>query len=168
MTSRASRGVTLLEVMTTMAVMLLGIAAAMTVVSETTRSNRRTLTANQAQLIAEQTLEGYLTQGCQGSAVCDSISDTSFQVWQTSEGMLRREAPPAGVEAREYRVDVDVDNSQLIGTVEGAAMGEPAINRPLALGNAGNLVNVRVSVSWEEPQVREGRQVVVLQTRLAP
>ncbi|WP_233609800.1 MULTISPECIES: type IV pilus modification PilV family protein [Corallococcus] len=170
MKQRASRGVTLLEVMATMAVMLLGVAAAMTVVSQTTRSNRRTLTANQAQIIAERTLENILQRGCQGSPTCDVAKDETFNVWQTSDGFLRNSAPTdPKVVARMYTVDVDVDNPQVPGTMEaGGSMGEPALNRSLVGASSGTLVNVRVSVSWVEPGIRTDRQMVVMQTRMAP
>ncbi|MGE6756604.1 type IV pilus modification PilV family protein [Corallococcus interemptor] len=170
MKQRASRGVTLLEVMATMAVMLLGVAAAMTVVSQTTRSNRRTLTANQAQIIAERTLENILQRGCQGSPTCDVAKDETFNVWQTSDGFLRNSAPTdPKVVARMYTVNVDVDNPQVPGTMEaGGSMGEPALNRTLVGASPGTLVNVRVSVSWDEPGIRTDRQMVVMQTRMAP
>ncbi|MBN8229229.1 prepilin-type N-terminal cleavage/methylation domain-containing protein [Corallococcus macrosporus] len=165
---RASRGVTLLEVMATMAVMLLGVAAAMTVVSQTTRSNRRTLTANQAQIIAEQTLERFLQVGCQGRVNCD-VPDETFDVYQTSEGFLRDTAPvDPTVVARKYTVTVDVDNSKIPGSIEGGKVGEPALTRALVGATTGTLVNVRVSVSWDEPGIRAGRQMVVLQSRMAP
>ncbi|RYZ37536.1 MAG: type II secretion system protein [Myxococcaceae bacterium] len=168
MMQRASRGVTLLEVMATMAVMLLGVAAAMTVVSQTSFANRRTLTASQAQIIAERTLENILTTGCQGMVKCGEVANESFQVYQTSEGLLR-DTPPADpkVLARQYTVDVDVDNAMAPLTAEGGKWGNPPLNRPLVGATTGNLVNVRVSVSWEEPGVRSGRQAVVLQTRMA-
>lgn len=166
---RASRGVTLLEVMATMAIMLLGVAAAMTVVSQTTRANRRTLTNNQAQIIAERTLDDILMRGCQGTTDCSNLSNSTTKVYQTAEGLLRSTPPTEpGLVAREYEVTVDVDNTALVGTAEGAKWGEPALNRHLMSGTAGRLVNVRVSVSWEELGVRTGRQMVVLQTRLAP
>lgn len=169
MKQRTSRGVTLLEVMATMAVMLVGVAAAMTVVSQTTRANRRTLTANQAQIIAERALEEILTTGCQGTTDCSNLSNSSKKVYQTASGDLRDTAPVTpGLLAREYDVTVDVDNGKLPGTVEGGKWGNPAVNRPLVGTTTGTIVNVRVSVSWTETGVREGRQAVVLQTRLAP
>ncbi|RKH65005.1 type IV pilus modification PilV family protein [Corallococcus llansteffanensis] len=170
MKQRSSRGVTLLEVMATMAVMLLGVAAAMTVVSQTSRANRRTLTANQAQVIAERTLEEILTMGCQGTPPCNNLGNISTRkVYQTAGGELSDTAPVGpGVVAREYEVNVDVDNSAAVGSVEGSKWGEPAINRPLSGTTAGNIVNVRVTVSWDEPGVRAGRQMIVLQTRMAP
>ncbi|MHA7628098.1 type IV pilus modification PilV family protein [Corallococcus sp. M7] len=167
MKSRAARGVTLLEVMATMAVMLLGVAAAMTVVSQTARSNRQTLTANQAQVIAERELESILARGCEGTNDCSNLDNYTYTVYQTAEGDLRTTAP-AGVVARAYDVDVDVDNSAKVGTAEGTKWGEPSISRVLAGVSKGTLLNVRVTVSWTEQGIREGRQAVVLQTRLAP
>ncbi|RKH59458.1 type IV pilus modification PilV family protein [Corallococcus aberystwythensis] len=170
-----SRGVSLLEVMATMAVMLLGVAAAMTVVSQTSKANRRTLTANQAQLIAERTLESIQARGCTPApSACANIAglDGNREVfYQTAAGDLLRQPPSApGAIARQYEVAVDVDAEFLASSLEGGAagVGEPAVNRDLtSTGLKGNVANVRVSVSWEEPE-REGRQVVVLQTRMAP
>ncbi|RKH05195.1 prepilin-type N-terminal cleavage/methylation domain-containing protein [Corallococcus carmarthensis] len=167
MKQRASRGVTMLEVMTTMAVMLLGVAAAMTVVSQTTLSNRRTLTANQAQVIAEQALEQMLTEGCQ-SATCTNLKDKTYTLWQTAAGALRTTAPAPSLVARMYTVNVDVDNPKEASTMEGAKLGSPPLDRIVVAGEIGTIVNVRVSVSWDEPGIRTGRQMVVLQTRMSP
>ncbi|RKG90245.1 type IV pilus modification PilV family protein [Corallococcus terminator] len=167
-----SRGVTLLEVMATMAVMLLGTAAAMTVVSQTSFSNRRTLTANQAGMLAEQTLESLRAQGCSQEPPCGNM-----QVWdnqriiyyQTAGGEPTRTAPAAGTIMRQYEVAIDVDGLPIVGSIEGGApsLGEPLVTRELIPGQPGNVINVRVSVSWVEPN-RTGRQVVVLQTRMSP
>jgi prepilin-type N-terminal cleavage/methylation domain-containing protein len=171
-TARPHRGVTLLEVMATMVVLLLGIAAAMTVVSATSRSNRRTLTATQAQLIAERYLENITAEGCTPiPPACSNLQhwdNNRFLVYQTSAGELRETAPPASILARQYEVSVDVDAPMLLGSIENASVGEPAVDRNLVGTNTGNLANIRVAVSWEEPGVRTGRQVVVMQTRMAP
>jgi prepilin-type N-terminal cleavage/methylation domain-containing protein len=169
MKHHAARGVTLLEVMATMAVMLLGVAAAMTVVRQTNASNRRTLTANQAQVIAEQALEGVMTQGCL-DANCTGLLDQNYSVWQTATGGQWRNSAdvPTGVVAREYRVNIDVDNPKVPATMEGAKKGEPPLDRIVVAGQTATIVNVRVSVSWTEPGVRSDRQMVVLQTRVSP
>jgi prepilin-type N-terminal cleavage/methylation domain-containing protein len=169
MKQRASRGVTLLEVMATMAVMLLGVSAAMTVVNQTTRSNRRTLTANQAQVIAERELEDIIRLGCQGIANCAIGLPATRDVWQTADGFLRDSAPTdPNIVARRYTVAVDVDNPRVPGTMEAGQVDEPALNRPLVGTTQGTILNVRVTVSWDEPGIRAGRQMVVLQTRMAP
>ncbi|MBN8469772.1 prepilin-type N-terminal cleavage/methylation domain-containing protein [Corallococcus exiguus] len=168
MKQRASRGVTLLEVMATMTVMLLGVMAAMTVVSQTSASNRRTLTANQAQIIAEQALERVMTLGCL-DANCTNLQDENYSVWQTAAGALRTEKPvDPGLVAREYAVNIDVDNPKNAVTMEGAKLGSPPLDRIVVAGQVGTIVNVRVTVSWDEPGVRSERQMVVLQTRMAP
>lgn len=168
---RQTRGVTLLEVMATMAVMLLGIAAAMTVVSQTANSNRRTLTANQAELIAERTLENIRAQGCSLAPPCGNLvglDGTREIFYQTAGGDLLT-VKPAGVVARQYEVALDLDGLPLAGSFENSTtgVGVPPVSRVLANGKTGNVVNVRVSVSWVEPG-RTGRQVYVLQTRMAP
>ncbi|GEN07727.1 prepilin-type N-terminal cleavage/methylation domain-containing protein [Myxococcus fulvus] len=169
---QASRGVTLLEVLATMAVMLVGIAAVMMLVTQISASNRRTLTAAQAQLIAERTLEGIMSEGCTATPPCANLStwdNRRTTVWQTAAGELQTVAPAAGVVSREYEVAVDIDSPSagLPGSIENGAAGLPAINRQLGGGLPGNVANVRVSVSWLE-RGRQGRQVVVMQTRMAP
>ncbi|MCP3136546.1 type IV pilus modification PilV family protein [Pyxidicoccus xibeiensis] len=171
--SRQQRGITLLEVMATMAVMLLGVSAAMLVVNQTSQSNRRTLTATQAQLIAEQELENIASRGCTVDPPCANLAaldNTNYRVWQTSMGELRRAPPPAALEAREYEVVIDVDSRVLATSIEAGSVGSPPVSRDLIPGTAGsggNVANVRVSVSWVERNSTE-RQVVVLQTRMAP
>ncbi|AGC41734.1 type 4 pilus biogenesis operon protein [Myxococcus stipitatus DSM 14675] len=171
--SRASRGVTLLEVLATMAVMLLGIAAVMTLVTHISASNRRTLTATQAQLIAERTLEDIASRGCSADPPCSNLVGFDKQrttLWQTAQGRILTAAPAtgSGIVAREYEVAVDVDISMDMASIEGGVAGTPSILRDLAgPSSRGRLANVRVSVSWLEP-ARTGRQVVVLQTRVAP
>ena len=171
---RHPRGVTLLEVMASMAVLLMGITAALMVVRQTSQTNRRTLTALQAQLIAEKALEDITAMGCTSNPPCGNIASQDnrrFTVWQTAAGELRELAPPANVVAREYEVAVDVDSGMIAGSIESGSVGLPAVNRNLVsgqAGTAGNVANVRVSVSWREEELRTGRQVVVLQTRVAP
>jgi prepilin-type N-terminal cleavage/methylation domain-containing protein len=168
--TRAFRGVTLLELMATMTILLVGIAATMTLVTYINRSNRRTLTATQAQIIAERTLENILALGCTADPPCSNLSTLDRQVttvYQTASGELREDAPLAGTVARVYEVAVDVDNAANALSLENDSAGEPAVNRNLAGTQRGNVANVRVSVSWTETE-REGRQVVVLQTRMAP
>ncbi|QSQ11597.1 type IV pilus modification PilV family protein [Myxococcus landrumensis] len=167
---RASRGVTLLEVMFTMVVMLVGIAAVMTLVTHINASNRRTLTATQAQVIAERALESIASKGC--TAKCANLRDldnTRNFIWQTASGELRMTDPSPAVVARKYEVAVDVDSPVIMGSAEGGAMGHPPLNRNLGgdPSEQNNIANVRVSVSWVEPGQREPR-VVVLQTRMAP
>ncbi|MBZ4420814.1 prepilin-type N-terminal cleavage/methylation domain-containing protein [Myxococcus sp. RHSTA-1-4] len=171
--SRHARGITLIEVMLSMVVLLLGVTAALMVVRQTTESNRRTLTALQAQLIAEQALENITAMGCTANPPCGNLAaqdNRRYTVWQTSAGELREVAPPADVIAREYEVAVDVDSGAIPGSIESGSVGAPAVNRDLVngvAGSVGNIANVRVSVSWRE-QERNERQVVVLQTRVAP
>lgn len=83
-----ARGITLLEVLATMAILLLGIGAAMLVVTQTSYSNRRSLSATQAQLIAEQALENITMLGCTLDPPCLNLVglDETFTVFQTSAG----------------------------------------------------------------------------------
>lgn len=168
--SRQRRGVTLLEVLATMVVLLVGVGAAMAVVAQTNRSNRRTLTATQAQIIAERELEDIIAMGCATQPPCGNLATldrTRKTVWQTAAGELKTVQPTGDVKAREYEVSVDVDSGVITGSIENNAPGEPPVTRNLANNQPGNVANVRVSVSWVETG-RQGRQVVVLQTRMAP
>ncbi len=169
---RQQGGITLLEVLATMAILLLGIGAAMLVVTQTSYSNRRSLSATQAQLIAEQTLENITQMGCSVNPPCGNLAglDGSFNFFQTSAGELRR-VPPANPEliARQYEVVVDVDIPSDPNTIEPGSVAPAALMRDLTEGanSQGNLAHVRVTVSWRERE-RSDQQVVVLQTRMAP
>jgi Tfp pilus assembly protein PilV len=172
MHTQPARGATLIEVMATTLVLLLGLGAAMMMVTETARQNRRNLTATQAQLIAEQELETLVAQGCTPQPPCDNIRQydrsplNSYPLWQTASGELLREPPAnAAVVARQFRVDIDVDGPD---QYEGGERGAPRLDRTLVDGLRGPVYNVRLSVSWEEPGGLGQRQVVVLQTRMAP
>ncbi|NMO20053.1 pilus assembly protein [Pyxidicoccus fallax] len=172
--TRQSRGITLIEVMVSIVILMMGITAALMVVRKTAQSNRRTLTALQAQLIAEQTLEDITAMGCSPTPPCGNLAAQDrrrYTVWQTAAGELRQTQPPEGVVAREYEVAVDVDSGAIPGSIESGSAGAPAVNRDLVsgvAGSTGNVANVRVSVSWVEAEARAGRQVVVLQTRVSP
>ncbi|MFP2931217.1 prepilin-type N-terminal cleavage/methylation domain-containing protein [Pyxidicoccus sp. 3LG] len=96
--ARHARGITLLEVMATIGVLMLGVAATSTVVLNTRQSNRRTLTALQAQLIAEQALEDITAMGCTVNPPCGNIlgmDNRRYTVWQTVAGDLQEAEPPA-------------------------------------------------------------------------
>ncbi|WIG94433.1 type II secretion system protein [Myxococcus sp. SDU36] len=170
---RQRRGITLLEVLATMAILLLGIGAAMMVVTQTSYSNRRSLSATQAQLIAEQTLENITMMGCTVDPPCGNLVglDGTFDFFQTSAGELSPEPPDdPEVIARHYQVVVDVDVPAAPATIEPGSVVPAALTRDLIEGEPntqGNLANVRVIVSWRE-QERSDRQVVMLQTRMAP
>ncbi len=170
---RQSRGVTLIEAMATMVVLMLGIVAAMLVVTQTSYANRRSLTATQAQLIAEQALENITQMGCSLDPPCLNLvpEDRTYTLFQTSAGELRN-APPVDpdVIAREFEVVVDVDIPSQPATIEAGSIVPANLTRNLVTGEpdtAGNIAHVRVTVSWRE-QERSDRQVVMLQTRMAP
>lgn len=169
-TFAARRGVALLEAMAASVVLVLGLMAAMAMVLQTNRANRRTLTDTQAQTLAEQSLENIVSMGCTRAPPCGNIAaldGTRSTVWQTAAGAVLTTKPAAPVLAREYEVSVDVDSAVQASLNENGAVGVPAVNRSLRGKGPGNIVNVRVSVSWVDP-ARTGRQVMVLQTRMAP
>ncbi|NVJ07684.1 type II secretion system protein [Myxococcus sp. AM001] len=171
--TRQQRGVTLLEVLATMGILLMGIAAAMLVVTQTSNANRRSLTATQAQIIAEQAMENITLMGCVVEPPCSNLvgQDATFTLFQTAAGALS-DVPPTDetVIAREFQVAVDVDVPAQIGTIEPGSVVPADLTRDLIPGQpgtVGNIAHVRVSVSWREPG-RSDPQVVVLQTRMAP
>lgn len=173
MKKRQHRGITLLEVLATMAILLMGIGAAMLVVTQTSVSNRRSLSATQAQLIAEQALENITLLGCALEPPCSNLEglDENYVLFQTSAGALSnvRPADPTVI-AREYQVVVDVDVPSILSTIEAGSVVPDELQRNLVPGEpdtAGNIAHVRVIVSWQE-QERSDRQVVMLQTRMAP
>ena len=164
---RAVRGATLVEVLATSTILLLGLGGAMMALGATSRQNRNTLSVAQAHAIAERELERFRAMGCTSPNLanpCANLSaldgDTST-VWQTADGPPLPSAP--AVPARRYDVAVDVDPP----TESPGETGAPALDRVLASGSPGSIVNVRVSVSWQEPGT-SGERVVVLQTRVAP
>ena len=166
----ARRGVALIEAMAASVVLILGLMATMAMIQQTNHVNRRTLTATQAQTLGEQALENIVSMGCTRSPPCGNVAaldGSRSTVWQTAAGAVLTTKPDASVIAREYEISVDVDGSTQSTLNENGAVGVPAVNRSLRGKGPGNIINVRVSVSWVEP-ARTGRQVVVLQTRMAP
>ena len=164
-----ARGVTMLEAMATLAVLALGTTGVVALVVESARQNRRTLSNTQAQMVAEQLLERIKNIPCtppddpQGPcANIQAFDDQTFDYYWSADGRLSTEAPAPGAPGqRRFFASVDVDPPW-----EGTERGQPALTRAIANGAAGNLVNVRVTVTWHEPD--RPRQAVVLQTRMSP
>lgn len=164
---RAHRGITLLEAMATMAVVVFGILGVSLVVLASSKQNRRNLVQAQASLIAEQELERIVAQRCAAqppAAPCANIAaldNTTRTVWWSSNGTPREVAPGVGDPARlRYEVAVDVDPP-----FEGQEVGSPAVSRMVTGQVLANAVNVRVTVSWLDAD--RGRRAVALQTRMA-
>jgi hypothetical protein len=84
-------------------------------------------------------------------------------VWLSVDSGLKTTAPTTpDPSLRQFTIDLDVDPPY-----EGAERGFPRIERPLDNGaTRGSVVNVRVTVSWVEPN--RSRQAAVLQTRMSP
>ncbi len=165
---RAERGVTFIEVIATMVVLVIGLLGAGLMVSTTAKQNRRTLTQTHALLIAEQELERIRSIGCDEAAnSCVNVQGMgrTFQMWQTAEGDVLDVAPTTpGLVARQYDVVVDVDPP-----FEGSETGAPLLNR-IERGvtiPANRIANVRVTVSWRDPGDTQAHSVA-LQTRLVP
>jgi Tfp pilus assembly protein PilW len=165
---RHARGLTLLETMATAAALMVGILGVLIVLVAASRQNRRNNNQTQASLIAEQELERIVSLRCMGSdaAPCANIQaldDSVRQVWWSANGEMSEVAPAAGAPPQMlYTVAVDVDPP-----VEGGEQGSPSLTRVVAGQNlaAGLVVNVRVTVSWQEPSFP--RRAVALQTRMS-
>jgi Tfp pilus assembly protein PilE len=165
---RHARGLTLLETMATAAVLMVGILGVLTVLVAASRQNRRNNNQTQATLIAEQELERIVALRCMGNdaAPCSNIQaldDSVRSVWWSANGEMSEVAPGPGTPLRlQYTVAVDVDPP-----VEGGEEGSPSLTRIVAGQSlpAGMIVNVRVTVSWQEPSV--ARRAVALQTRMS-
>lgn len=159
-----ARGMTLAEVMITIAVLGLGVVGAGNVVSYSTRLGRHSLSTAQAQFLANRELERIVAIGCGNAQSCANLlalDRTSYSIYWTPSGTPSTSAP-SGSNWQEYHVAVDVDSAS---SVEGGEKGEPELGRSLAGAGAGHQANVRVSVGWEEGK---RRYVEVLQTRVAP
>jgi hypothetical protein len=156
-------------------VLALGTLGATFLVTQSVRANRQSLTGAQAQMIAEWELEQIEGEGCSSVIVypgnpCHNIKRLDGQVIPTvywsADGPVRTAPTPF---ARPYSVAVDVDGTgtnPISGTplFEGLERGGPALD--LYAGQTMNLLNVRVTVSWDEPN--QPTHAVVLQTRVAP
>lgn len=165
---RTRRGVTLLEAMATMTVVVFGILGVALAVLASARQNRRNLIQAQAGLIAEQELERISAMKCVTPAParpCANIEALDRQtrpVWWSSNGTPRDVIPGAGDPVRlKYDVAVDVDPP-----MEGEERGSPQLVRVVASQTLLNVVNVRVTVSWLDADA--GRRAVALQTRMSP
>jgi type II secretory pathway pseudopilin PulG len=169
-TRRRAGGFTLIEATMMAAILAIGLAGAAQVVTTAATFSRRNLAQTQAYLVAERELERLISMGCDGlnpTVPCANLiamDHSTRSVWWGVNGDAYEAAPAAGDPLRrEYRILLDVDAP---GAFEGAEKGEPDLTRSLAGAGAGNQVNARVQVSWTE-QGRP-RQVVALQTRIAP
>lgn len=170
------RGMTMLEVMFTMAVLTTGMLGTMAVVSETVKYNRRSSSGTQAQTIADRVLEEISSRGCQpifgmGSDACGNVKaldQTSRDFYWSIDGRLAEKLsttdyqglplqggqPPP--DAKHYIAYVDVDPPFESGESYASA----------ALLNTGGVVNVRVTVVWDDGG--GVMQSVALQTRVRP
>lgn len=172
------RGSSLLEVMATMGIMAFGIVGLATAVGKTASDTRKNLRLTHGQMVAERVLEDLSLMGCTGAmpSPCAALmakDRTARHYWVTAEGEMfdstdtTGSTNPAGRnDMQYYHAAIDVDPPP-----EGSETGDPVINRPLAAGTAGNVVNVRVVVSWIEGninQVNPQYQTAILQTRVSP
>jgi type II secretory pathway pseudopilin PulG len=171
--SRARRGVTLLESIATMAVLVVGILAVSMTVLAASRQNRRNLAQAQASLIAEQELERITAIGCTGPTTtpCDNIQSMdgrTRQVFWATDGEPRAQAP-----GQRFDIAVDVDPNNTATPYEGTARGSPALDRTEGGQQLRQVINVRVTVSWQDTLLpgfgtTPLRRAVALQTRMVP
>lgn len=170
------RGVTLVEVAVSMAVLAMGIAAVGSLVLVANGQNRRTLAMSQAEAIAQRELERILALGCTNGGsdtiFCDNVRALDRSVynvpWAAAGNPNLSGTAAPGV--RNFHVEVDVDgpgNCNAVSCFEGSETGAPVLARALVPGQPlPHILNVRVTVSWTEPE--RPRQVVALQTRVTP
>jgi type II secretory pathway pseudopilin PulG len=166
------RGATLLEAMATMAVLVVGIMAVAMTVLAASRQNRRNLMQSQAGLIAEQELERILAMGCSGpvASPCSNIQNldgNTRQVWWATDGQPRASGP-----GQRFDIALDVDPNAS-NQFEGTATGSPPVNRNEGGFTLQQVINVRVTVSWQDTLLpgfgtSPLRRAVALQTRMVP
>ncbi|MET0403338.1 MAG: hypothetical protein ABW123_13080 [Cystobacter sp.] len=171
--SRRRRGLTLLETLITAAVLILGIGVVASTVVSIVRLNRRNLAQAQAYTIAEWWLERVSRMGCSkdpmNSNPCASIiglDNKAFTLYWNASG-IPSSTPPAGGAgkevARPYEVTIDVDPPY-----EGTEKGDPPVERAVAGVDLKQVINVRVTVSWQDELSGKDYHAVALQTRVGP
>jgi len=170
----ARRGTTLIEVTATMGILAMGIAALGSLVLVSSNQNRRTFANAQAEAVAQRELERILALGCSNGGsdtnFCDNVRALDRTGYDLSWSAAALPGATTTAGTRTYHLDIDVDGP---GTCNGAPCfegnetGAPLLTRALVPGQpAPRILNVRVTVSWLEPN--RPRQAVVLQTRVAP
>ncbi len=156
-----------MEAMVTMALGALGIVGVMSLLLSSSALVRRGNTEAQALMLAQRELESIASRGC--TANCDNVlalDNSVKRVWaSTTSGLVNVVPAPGDPVRREFRLVIDADAP---GHFEGAETGSPALARPLdgTGAVAGTVVNVRVTVSWE--QSAGVQRAVALQTRVSP
>jgi type II secretory pathway pseudopilin PulG len=171
---RPRRGVTFIEVMASMGVMAMGIAAISSLVLASSAQNRRTLAQAQAEAVAQRELERIVALGCTNgtsdTSFCDNIRALDRTGYDVSWGATTQLGSAPSAATRLYHVDIDVDgpgNCNGGPCFEGNETGAPLLSRPLVPGQPPpHILNVRITVSWLERE--RPRQAVALQTRVAP
>ena len=160
------RGVTLVESLATMAILVGGIGAIGMTVVGTSKINRRNLTQGQALVVAERELERITQLGCDGVVPLDPCANLKAldgtvlpPVYWSANGKVEDSA--GGIARPRFDIVLDVDPP-----FEAGETGAPRLLRTLANSEAGSVVNVRVIVSWNEAD--RPKQAIALQTRVAP
>lgn len=160
--ARLQRGITLIETMATMAILTVGLLAVSLTVLQTVKSNRRSLSQAQASVLAERELESIVAMGCRASALANACANITAldgtergPFYWTADGAMTDVEPTEP--ARQYQVLVDVDPP-----AEDGETGAPAFD-----GVSPNIINVRVTVRWQEAN-EDQFEAVALQTRMAP
>lgn len=164
-TARQPRGISLIETVATIAILVGGVGAVGMTVSGASKVNRRNLLQSQALVLAERELERLVQLGCDGLVVADPCANlkamdqaTLPPVFWSANGKVEAGAGPGRTR---FDLQVDVDPP-----FDDGETGAPRLSRALANGEAGQVVNVRVTVSW--PEADRATQAMALQTRVAP
>ncbi|MBJ6761369.1 hypothetical protein JGU66_11390 [Myxococcaceae bacterium JPH2] len=154
--------------MATAVVLLVGMLAVMAALLAASKQNRRNLVQTQATHVAEQELERIAGTRCDNIDRADPCANikrmdqTQRKVFWSANGEPSDSPSPPGAQPQlEYDVAIDVDPP-----FEGSEVGSPSLTRLEATVPLANVLNVRVTVSWELPGAE--RRAVALQTRVAP
>ncbi|MGQ0505847.1 MAG: type IV pilus modification PilV family protein [Myxococcaceae bacterium] len=165
-----ARGMTLNEGMATLVVLSFGLLGTTVVVLRGTNTNRQTFAQQQAYAIAERELERIVQMGCvRAGTLCSNLATLeatpSERVKDVHWSVEGAKADGGTEGTRPYHVVIDVDPP-----FEGAERGSPPVDRMGVInGTQTTVVNVRVTVSWDDDgKTASPLRVVSLQTRISP
>jgi len=181
---RMAKGITLIEVLISAALLILGISIAMglsNVVNKNERNYNLNLTANR---VAQYLLERVTSENCIWNPithVCQNLTEKSgipFPLWVTPGGEILYTKPVNEDKSIEFeaRFDIHTTNGCLTGTSNVNCVSTLGSNnkteawgldRVLVEKRVGNLHNIRITVSYLDVFTRRSR-FTSYQTRTAP
>jgi len=178
---RLHQGITLIEVLVSAALLIVGIAAVMGVSNLVQRIERISQLSLTADNLAQDLLEKVSLERCiwnQSLQACHNLTAKdmgAFSLWVGPNGEVKytKEDAQEGSVEFEARFDVHTTSGCLSGISNANCMATTdntsawGLDRKLFEEGVGNLHNVRVTVSYANPFNREVR-FVSYQTRVAP